>query len=154
MQLAVAENFRAQTAAAFQELLRARSNDTIHPVARAAFLYSVKKHTLNFELLRDQSVKVDSAGNHIAPRRSRRAIVKLQRNANFLENFQREKSDLTFIIVFEIKVPITGDPTPGHALDLRKFNHGMRVRVATVVADEIVRRRNVQVTDFHRRNNI
>jgi FdhD protein len=42
------------------------------------------------------------------------------------------------------------DPTAGDTFEHGHFDYGVRVRLLTVVANEIVPRRNVQVTDFHR----
>jgi len=74
----------------------------------------------------------------------------VQRSAKLIENVEREKRDLTFVIVFKIQVAIAANPTARDAFDHGHFDHGMRVRLPTVMADEIVPRRNVQVTDFHR----
>ena len=73
-----------------------------------------------------------------------------QRSAKLIENVEREKRDLAFVVVLKIEVTIAANPTARDAFDHGHFDHGMRVRLPTVVADEIVPRRNVQVTDFHR----
>ena len=73
----------------------------------------------------------------------------MYRAAKFIENFRRKESDLTFVVVLEIEVTITAYPAPRQAFDLRKFDHGMRIRLATVVADKIVSTRDVKVADFH-----
>src|SRR5207244_6570864 len=51
----------------------------------------------------------------------------------------------------EIEVTIATNPPSSHAFDHRHLNHRVCVRLATVMPDKIVPRRNVQVTDFHRR---
>ena len=76
--------------------------------------------------------------------------MNLQRAAKFIENFQRKESDLTFVIVLEIKVSITANTSTRHAFYFRRFNHRMRVRFAPVMANKIVSRGNEQVTNFHR----
>ena len=73
----------------------------------------------------------------------------MQRAAKLIENFNREESNLTFVVVLEIEVTITANAAPGQAFDLRNFDHGMRIRLATVVADKIVSTRDVKVADFH-----
>jgi len=73
----------------------------------------------------------------------------LHRTAKVIENFQREESNLTFVVILEIKVSISANTTPGHALNLSNFDHRMRIWLATVMADKIVSRRNVQMADFH-----
>ena len=137
---AVAKNFRAQAAATFQEFVRAGSDGGIHPVAWAAFLYSVKTNALNFKILANQLVQIAAAGDHVASRESRRTVVDLQRSAKFIEDFLRKKCDLSFVIVFEIEVAVAPNPPPRCAFDYRHRNHRVRVRLAAVMTDKIVPR--------------
>ena len=76
--------------------------------------------------------------------------MNLHRVAKFIENFERKKSDLTFVIVLEIEVSITANTTPRHAFYFGCFNHRMRVRFAAMMANKIVSRGNEQVANFHR----
>jgi len=76
--------------------------------------------------------------------------VNLHRAAKFIENFRRKESDLTFVIVLKIKITITAKTTPRHAFYFGDFNHRMRVRFASMMANKIVSRGNEQVTNFHR----
>ena len=105
---------------------------------------------MNLEFLVNELVQINAARDHVAPRRSRRAIVQLECNAKLIENIERKKCDLAFVVGFKIEVTISANPTAGDTFDHGHFDHGMRVRLPTVVANEIVSRRNVQVTDFHR----
>jgi FdhD protein len=150
VQLAVTEDPGAQTTVSFQKNLGARCECAIHPVTRRGLLRSIKVNALNLKFLADVLVQIDGACNHVAASRSRRAIMYVQRSAKFIENVEREKCDLAFVIVFKIEVAIVANPTARDAFDHGHFDHGMRVRFPTVMADEIVPRRNVQVTDFHR----
>ena len=74
----------------------------------------------------------------------------LHRAAKFIENFQREKSDLTFIVVLEVEVSITANTTASYAFYFGRFSHRMRIRWATVMANKVVSRGNEQMTNFHR----
>ena len=76
--------------------------------------------------------------------------MNLYRAAKFMENFRRKESDLTFVIVLEIKITISANTTPRHAFYFGDFNHRMRVRFAPMMANKIVSRGNEQVTNFHR----
>ena len=105
---------------------------------------------MNLEFLVNELVQINAARDHVAPRRSRRAIVQVECNAKLIENIERKKCDLAFVVGFKIEVTISANPTAGDTFDHGHFDHGMRVRLPTVVANEIVSRRNVQVTDFHR----
>jgi FdhD protein len=111
----------------------------------------VETKAVNFEVLANQLVQIGAARDHVAARNNRRAVLDLQCVAKFTENFQGEKCDLAFVVVLKIKVTVTANPATGCAFDHRHFDHRMRIRLATVMTDKIVPRRNVQVTDFHRR---
>jgi len=80
--------------------------------------------------------------------------VKTKRNAKLIEDLARKKGDLPFVVILKIEVAIPADAVPGHAFDRRHFNCGIRVWFASVVSYKIVTWRDVQVTDFHRRNDI
>ena len=73
----------------------------------------------------------------------------VQRSAKLIENITRKKCDLAFVVVLKIEVTISTNPASSDAFDHRYFNHRVCVRFASVVPDEIVAGRNVQVTDFH-----
>ena len=100
----------------------------------------MKTNALNFKVLANQFVQIGPTGDHVAPRESRRTGVNFQRSAKFIENFQRKKSDLTLVIIFEIEIPIASNSTPGYAFDFRHLNHRVRIRFAAVMADKIVPR--------------
>ena len=150
MQLTVSQNFRAQTAAPFQEIFRTRRERAIHPVTRRALLRSIKTNALNLKFLADEFVQIKAARDHVAPRRSRRSIMCVQRSAQLFENIERKKSDLSLVIVFKVEITIASNPTAGDTFNYGHFNRGMGVRLPTVMPNEIVSWRNVQVTDFHR----
>jgi len=152
MQSAVGQNARPQTAAALQKFPRARSNRAIHPVAWPAFFRSVKTNALNLKILADQFVKIDIAGENISADRTGHGPLHFQRAAKLVENFEREKCDLSLKIVFEIEVTIAPQSTAGDTFNRRHFNHRMFVRLAAEMSDKIVAFRNVKVTDFHRRH--
>lgn len=131
--------------------MRTGRDGTIHPVAWPTFFDAVKTNALNLKILANQFIKVDASRDHIAPHESRRAVWNFYCVAKLIENFNGKKRDLAPVIVFEIKVPIIANPAAGHTFELRNFDHGMGVRLATVVPNEVVPRRNVRVTDFHQR---
>ena len=66
----------------------------------------MKTNSLNFEILSDQFVKIDSASDDIAPNRRGRDTLNFERTAELIENFEREKCDLSFVIVFKIEIAI------------------------------------------------
>ena len=140
---AVRKDFCAQTAAAFEEFLCTRRERAIHPIAGTAFFRAKETNALHFELFTDERIQVGSASDHVASRKSRRAVMYLKRAAKVIENFEREECDLAFVIVFEIEIPIVANATPCHAIDHRHLDHRIGVRLTAVVANKIVRGRNV-----------
>src|SRR6266436_3547154 len=150
-QLTAAKNLRAQTATTFQEFVRAGRDGAIHPIAWPAFLGSVKTNALHFKIFPDEFVKIDISRVNISPDNAGLNSLHLKLVAKFIENFQRKKCDLALVIVLEIEITIATNPLASRTFDHRHFNHRVGIRLATVMADKIVPRRNVQVTDFHRR---
>ena len=55
-EIAVAQNFRTQAAATFQEFFRAGRDGAVHPIAWPALLHAVKTNALNFKILVDQFI--------------------------------------------------------------------------------------------------
>ena len=79
----------------------------------------METNVLDLKLLADKLVQIDPARDHIAARRSRRAIEYVQRSAELIENIERKESDLTFVIILEIEIPISANPTPRDTFDHR-----------------------------------
>src|SRR5207244_7926429 len=103
-QLAITENFPAQTAASFQEIFRALRKCAIHPITRRALLGSIKTNALNLKFLADEFVQIKAARDHVAPRRSGRSIVCVQRSADLFENLDRKKVYHANVIVSKMKL--------------------------------------------------
>ena len=137
MQSAVNKNPRAQTAATLEKGLRARSNRLIHPVTRPAFCRTVKPHPLDFKILADQFIKIDVTRHHVATHERRRTILNFKRAAKLIENLEREKCDLAFVIFLVIEEAIAANAVTGHAFDRRNFNRRMIVRFAPMVAEKL-----------------
>ena len=135
-----------------QKFLRAGSDRAIHPVTRPAFLRPVKTDSLHFEIPIDQFVKIDIARDDVSSGERGRAVLHFQRTAELVENLAGEKCNLAFVIVFEIKVAITTNSAVSHAFERRDFNHRKLTGFLSVMSDKIVARRNVKMTDFHRRH--
>jgi hypothetical protein len=66
MQFSTRQHPGAQATAPFETFFRAGGNSLVHPIARAAFLGSVKMNALNFKVLADQVIKIDIARHDIA----------------------------------------------------------------------------------------
>ncbi len=149
MQFAVVQNLCAETASALEEFLCAGRDGAIHPVARRGFLGSVEPDTLNFKILADQAVEIETASEDIAPDHSGRVMVHSEHGAQLLKNLDRKKRDLPLVILFEIEVAVTTNAAASDAFDARDLNRRMRVGHAFVMSDKIVPGRNVEMTDFH-----
>jgi len=112
----------------------------------------VKTNTLNLKILVDQFVQIDMARHYVAADQRGRAILDFERAAKFIKNLKREKCDLAFVIVLEIKVAIAPNAAAGHAFNHRNLKRRMFVRFAPVVSDKIVATGNIKATNFHRRH--
>src|SRR5438094_6753968 len=150
MQFPVRQNFRPQSPATFQEFFRARCDGAIHPIAWPAFLRAVKTDALHFKILADQFVKIGAAHDDVAPHLGGRPLSKPERLAKLIENTEGKKCDLAFVVVFEIEVAIPANAAASHTFDHRHLDYRVSVRLATVMTDKIVSRRNVKMADFHR----
>ena len=80
--------------------------------------------------------------------------MQFERAAQFVEDFAREKCDLSLVIVAIIEKAIAPDAVTGHTFDHRHLDYRIIIGFAPVMAKEIVSRRNVEMTDFHRRKSI
>ena len=98
----------------------------------------MKSNSLNFKILADQFVKIDIARDDVSSNQRRRTILDFERAAEFIENFQREKSDLALVIILKIEVAIALNAAPGYAFDQRNFDHRILIRFAAMVSDKIV----------------
>jgi FdhD protein len=119
-------------------------------VARPAFFSSVKVNTLDLKIFSDQPIKINIPREDISPDRARRNAFHLQRSTELVENFQREESDLAFVILLVIKITVAAKTASRDAFDRGHFYHREFVRLASVMADKIVTGRNVKMADFHR----
>jgi hypothetical protein len=109
----------------------------------------MKTDSLNLKVLVDEIIEVYATRNDVAPDPAARAIVHLQRPAKFLEDLAGEKSDLPFVILPVIEIAIAANAMTCDAFDHWNFQGWMGVRFASVMAEEIMSRGNVKVTDFH-----
>jgi FdhD protein len=78
--------------------------------------------------------------------------LELERAAEFIKNFEREKRDLAFVVFAIIEEAVATDAMTGDAFDLRHFDRGIVIWRAAVMAEEIVSRRYVEIRDFQRAN--
>jgi len=114
----------------------------------------VEANTLHFKILSDQLVKIDMPSDYIAPHQSGRAISKLKRIAQLIENLQGKKRDLSFVILLIIEEAIAANAMPGCAFDQLDLGDRIFIRFAPMVAKKVMARRNVKMTDFQRDNAI
>ena len=69
-----------------------------------------------------------------------------------MEDFQREKCDLSLVIVPVIEKSVVPNAVAGHAIDCGDFNNRIIIRLPPVMAEKVVARGNVKMTDFHQGN--
>ena len=104
---------------------------------------------LDLEFLADESEQVDSCGEYISADGSGGAMARAKGGAEFMKDFEREESDLSFIILAIIKITVPFDSMASDTFYLRHFNRRMRVRHAVVMAEEVVTGRDVKVANLH-----
>src|SRR5207253_1192668 len=95
-------------------------------------------------------VKIDIARVNVSPYRAQRNSLHLQCAAKLVENSEREKGHLSFVIRLEVEITIAPQPAAGHALNHRHLDHRKFARLLSVVSDKVMSGRDVKMTDFHR----
>ena len=114
----------------------------------------MKANPLDLKIFPDQFIKIAIARENVSPDRARRNGLDLQGATELVENVQREKRDLAFVVLLVIKITVPSQPAPGDALDFGHLNHGKLIRFLAVMADKIVAGRNVKMTNLHRSDDI
>jgi hypothetical protein len=109
----------------------------------------VKAHALKFKLFADELIQLDSSHHHIPADKRWRKLAVLRRLAKFLKHLEGEEGDLSFVVGSVIEKAIAPDTVPGDAFDRRHFDCRISIRLAAVMTEEIVPRRDIEVTDFH-----
>jgi FdhD protein len=107
---------------------------------------------LNLEFFSDQSVKIDITREDVSSNRTGTNSFDLQRTTERVENVERKKRHLAFVVLFVIEITVPAKTASRDAFNRGHFNHRVFVRLASVVADKIMTGRNVKMADFHRAN--
>ena len=105
---------------------------------------------MQFELLPDQFIQLNTASYYVSARQRRIAVLQLQSRAQIIKHFLREKCDLSLVILPVIEKSVVPDAAPGHAFNRFHFDRRMVVRFAAVMSKKIVAAGDVKMTDFHR----
>ena len=133
-------------------MFRARCNRPVHPITWPAFLGATESNALNFELLTDQLIQIDTCSDGIAADKTRRTVPKFHRATKIMKDLRSEKRDLTFVTFLVVKKTVPANAMTGHAIDYGNFNNRIIVRLTSVMAEKVVAGRNIKTTDFHQRN--
>jgi hypothetical protein len=147
---AVAKNPRPQSTHPAQGLLRALTERVVHPVAGLALTGAVKEHSLNFEVMTNESIQVQTTHDYVAPRLGDRLALDLKALAKSFENLLGEKGDLPLVVFHIVKKAVTTNSPTRHAL---RFLHRQTWSLTwrqSVVPVEVVIWRNVNAGDDHR----
>lgn len=114
----------------------------------------MKANPLDLKIFPDQFIKIGTACENVSPDRARRNGLDLQHATELIENVEREKRDLAFVVLLVIKVTVPSQSAPGDALDFRHLDHRKLIRFPAVMANKIVAGRNVKMTNLHRSDDI
>lgn len=110
----------------------------VHPVTRPAFAGTVKADALHLKIFVDQLVQIDISRDDVATDERGRTVLQFERAAEVIENLEREKRNLPFVIFAVIEEAIAADTVTGHAFHFRNFDDRIFVRRTAVMAEEIV----------------
>ena len=69
-----------------------------------------------------------------------------------MKDLRSEKRDLTFVTFLVVEKTVPANTVTGDAVDRGDFNNRIIVRLPPVMAEKVVARGNVKVTDFHQGN--
>ena len=106
-------------------------------------------HALNFEIAANQIIEIGIARKNISTHGRGWTIAHTESDAKLIKNIEREKCNLSFVIILEIKKTIAPNAATGDAFDFWHFDCRMILRLATGVTHKIMPRRNVKVANFH-----
>jgi len=109
----------------------------------------MESNALNFELLPDQLIQIDAFSDGIPPDQPRRTIPKFHRATKMMKDFQSEKCDLTFVTFFVVEKTVAANAVTGHAVDYGNLQNRIIVRFPPMMAEKVVARGKVKMTDFH-----
>jgi hypothetical protein len=146
---AVGKNPRAQAAPSFEKLFRPGRERLIHPIARPAFFRPAKANALHLKFISDQRVQISTARDHIPADGRCGLIVNIQGVAQLRVDFLGKKADLSLIRIAVIEKPIAADAMTGHTFDAAHLEDWIFIRGFAVMSEVVVRRRGVEMHDFH-----
>jgi len=123
-------------------------------VTRPAFLGPVKTNSLNFKILSNQFVQLHPAHEDISPNRAWTNSFNLERSTELIEDIEREKSDLSFVVLLLVKISVPTKTSTRYAFDSWNLDGWKLVRLAPVMPFKIMAGRDVKMKDFHHTNDI
>jgi hypothetical protein len=139
---AIAQDSRAQATAALQPGFSSRPEGGIHPMTRFALLDACKLDALDFKFSADQGVQVRARHEGVASGGRGPSLSQVKLSAQGVKDFQREESDLPFVVLFEIEEPISSDAAASDALNLIHLDNGVLTGWLAVVTKEVMACRN------------
>jgi hypothetical protein len=137
LQGAIAEDARAQAAAALQPGFSSRAEGGIHPMTRLALLDTGKPDPLNFKFSADQGVQIRARHEGVASGGRGPSLSQVELSAQGDKDFQGKESDLPFVVLFEIEEPISPNAAAGNALNLIHFHNGILTGRLAVVTKKL-----------------
>ena len=98
----------------------------------------VQAHALNLEGLADERIEVGAGDDDVAAKHAGRFLHRRKSRAQILEDFLREKRDLSLVVLLVIVEAVAPNSMARDALDPIDFERGMIIRRPAGVAEIVV----------------
>ena len=121
----------------------------VHPVTGRAFTGAEETHPLDFELLTDERIEIDTRGEDVAAQIRGTAFTEFEFGAQLGEHFGGEEGDLTFVVFLVVEKTIAADAAVCDTLNLIDFESRVFPGGLAVVAKIVVARRNEEAAQLH-----
>lgn len=138
MEGAAGEDAAAQAGASAEPFLGAGSDGDIHPVAGFAFLDSGEADALEFELMTDAGVEIDTADEGVASGGLGLGVGEVQFPLERVPDFHGKEGDLALVVFLVVEKAIASETPAGDAFHGSHRDDGMIAGGFSVVAEEIM----------------
>lgn len=121
----------------------------VHPITGFRFFGALEGDALHIEFSADEVIEIDATNEDVAAEDGGGVVVNRKLVAEALISFHGEEGDLAFIVLLVVEKAVADDAFACDEFNLVDFDHGGVSCGLAVVAEVVVRRRNVEVFDGH-----
>ncbi|MEO5720391.1 MAG: hypothetical protein ABIR71_02845 [Chthoniobacterales bacterium] len=145
----IGQNLRAQAGVLSKKFFCAGSESELHPIAGGAVLGAAEFYSIELKVLADEREKFNARDDDVAAEHTGRFVDRRKGGAELIENFAREKCDLTFVVSLVIEIAVAAEAATGDAFDAFDFLQWECVRLAAEMTDEVVAGGDEDLLDLH-----